>query len=46
MLIDDFDEFRTLVEAPIARLKMKKFVKERVGNTPVTTDKSQSNKVH
>ena len=32
MLIDDFDEFRTLVDAPIARLKMKKFVKQRLGN--------------
>ncbi len=40
MLIDDFDEFRTLVEAPIARLKMKKFVKARVGNTSVTTEKA------
>ena len=46
MLIEDFDEFRTLVEAPLARLKMKKFVTERVGNTSVTTEKSQSNKVH
>ena len=33
MLIDDFDEFRCLVEAPLARLKVKKFVKERAGNT-------------
>ena len=39
MLIDDFDEFHSLVEAPLARLKMKKFVKERVGNTSVTTGK-------
>ena len=45
MLIDDFDEFRCLVEAPLARLKMKKFVKERAGNTS-TTEKSQSSKVY
>ena len=44
MLIDDFDEFRCLVEAPLARLKMKKFVKERAGNTSAA-EKGQSRKV-
>lgn len=36
MLIDDFDEFRSLIEAPLARLKMKKFVKQKMDNTTTT----------
>ena len=44
MLIDDFDEFRCLVEAPLARLKMKKFVKERASNTSAA-EKGQPSKV-
>ena len=41
MLVDDFDEFRSLVEAPLARLKIKKFVKQKIGNSSTT----QTNKV-
>ena len=34
MLIDDFEEFSSVVEAPLARLKVRKCVKQRVGDTP------------
>lgn len=46
MLIDDFDEFRSMIEAPLARLKIKKFVKQKTATTSSTTDKSQAAKVH
>ena len=43
MLIDDFEEFSSVVEAPLARLKVKKFVKQRAGDihTSITADDSK-----
>lgn len=46
MLVDDFDEFRSMVEAPLARLKMKKFVKQRIGNSCITAERNLSNQVY
>lgn len=45
MLVDDFDEFRSMVEAPLARLKIKKFVKQRIGSSCITAERDQSNQV-
>lgn len=34
LLIEDFEEFKSLVTAPLARLKIKKWVKEKTQKIP------------
>lgn len=43
MLVDDFDEFQCVVTAPLARLRIKTFVKQK--KDIATTKSSQSKKM-